>query len=184
MKIVFFGTPELSCWPLWRIVDEGHAVVLAVTQPDAPAGRGRKIAPPPVKTVAQSCNIPVRQPDDISDGALSRQIAALKPDIGVVVSYGRLLPPEILRAPKYGFVNVHASLLPKYRGAGPIQAAITRGDSVTGVTVMRLDEGLDTGPIIDARAVAIERDDTAGTLGKKLMIEGADLLIDVLARIA
>ncbi|MFA0740178.1 MAG: hypothetical protein DFNUSKGM_000276 [Candidatus Fervidibacter sacchari] len=174
------GTPEFAIPSLQAIVKSGHEVVLVVTQPDKPAGRGLKIKPPPVKVVAQQMGLPVFQPEKLNVPESLQVIANAKPDVLVVVAYGRILKEECLAIPPKGCINVHPSLLPKYRGPAPIQHAILNGDEVTGVTTMFMDAGMDTGDIILQREVPIDPEDTAGTLSEKLSIVAADLLFETL----
>ncbi len=155
-----------------------------VTQPDRPAGRGKKMAPPPVKELALRLGLPVRQPDTLKAPELAGELAALRADLFIVVAYGRILPIALLNIPRLGPWNVHASLLPKYRGAGPIQWAIIRGEMVTGVCVMRMEAGMDTGPVAACRESPIGPTDTAGVLGERLARLGADLLVETIPRIA
>ncbi len=180
MKIVFLGTPEFAVPSLHAIVNSGHEVVLVVTQPDKPAGRGLKLTSPPVKIAAQNLNLTVFQPEKLNDPESLKVIAEARPDVLVVVAYGRILKEQCLAIPPKGCINVHPSLLPKYRGPAPIQHAILNGDEVTGVTTMFMDVGMDTGDIILQREVPISPDDTAGTLSKKLSIVGAEVLVETL----
>lgn len=178
-RVVFMGTPAFALPTLEALVRHHH-VVGVVTQPDREAGRGRVLTPPPVKTAAHAYGLPLIQPKTLRDPAAIAQIRAWAPDVIVVAAFGQLLRPEVLNIPPHGCLNVHASLLPKYRGAAPIAAAILAGEAVTGVTIMRIDPGLDSGPIIAQRAEPIRPDDTAGTLGERLARLGAELLIEVL----
>jgi len=155
-----------------------------VSQPDRPAGRGKQLQPPPVKVLAMRLGLPVEQPTKLRDGVLAKILTALQPDVFVVVAYGRILPPDLLAVPKLGAWNLHASLLPKYRGAAPIQWAVIRGESKTGVCVMRMEEGLDTGPVAASLEESIRDDDTAGTLADRLATRGSQLLAASLLRIA
>jgi len=182
MRVVFFGSPEFAV-PSLRAIAERHDVVAVVSQPDRPAGRGGKLQSPAVKVLADGLGLRVLQPMKLRDGALARELAALAPDVFVVVAYGRILPPDLLAVPRLGPWNVHASLLPKFRGAAPIQWSIIRGEEETGVTIMHMEEGLDTG---DVAAVARERirpDDTAGSLSARLSTLGAQLVVDTLPAI-
>lgn len=183
MRLVFFGSPEFAL-PALVAVAAAYEVVTVVTQPDRPAGRGGKLQPPPVKGLAMQMGLPVLQPGKIRDGVLARQLAALAPDLFVVVAYGRILPPDLLALPRLGPWNVHASLLPRYRGAAPIQWAVIRGETTTGVCVMRMEEGLDTGPVAAVATEDIADDDTAGSLAERLAPLGARLLVQTLPRIA
>jgi methionyl-tRNA formyltransferase len=182
MKIIFMGTPESAVPTLRRCVDEGHEVMGVWTQPDKPAGRGNKLKASPVKKYALSAGLEVHQPAKIrTDEALSL-FTAREFDAAVVVAYGRILPPSFLRAPRLGCVNVHFSLLPKYRGAAPVNWAIVRGERETGVTTMLMDEGLDTGPLLLQRETVIGERETAPELLERLSHEGAELLAETLAR--
>ncbi|MCS7185531.1 MAG: methionyl-tRNA formyltransferase [Armatimonadetes bacterium] len=180
MRVVFLGTPEFAVPSLEAIVNSGHEVALVVTQPDKPAGRGLKLTPPPVKIASQNLGLTVFQPERLNEPESLKVIAEAKPEVLVVVAYGRILKEQCLAIPPKGCINVHPSLLPKYRGPAPIQHAILNGDEVTGVTTMFMDVGLDTGDIILQREVRIEPDDTAGTLSKKLSMVAADLLVETL----
>jgi methionyl-tRNA formyltransferase len=177
---VFFGTPEFAIPCLNALITAGEKISLVVTQTDKTMGRGHRLTPPPVKTTALSEGIRVLQPADLRDGSSSQEIAAADPEFIVVVAYGKILPKTILDIPKYGCVNVHASLLPKYRGAAPISWAIIRGEEKTGVTTMLMDEGLDTGPTLLREELEITEEETAGSLAKKLSELGASLLIETL----
>ena len=183
MRIVFFGSPDFAV-PSLAAVAEHHEVVAVVTQPDRPAGRGAKLQPPAVKVVATGLGIPVLQPAKLRDGVVARELASLAPDLFVVVAYGRILPPDLLAVPRLGPWNVHASILPKFRGAAPIQWAVMRGETETGVAIMRMEEGLDTGPIAALSREPIFVTDTAGTLASRLAPLGARLLVETLPRIA
>jgi methionyl-tRNA formyltransferase len=176
MKICFMGTPEFAVPTLKRILDDGHDVLAVFTQPDKPKGRGMNLAQPPVKELALTYKIPVYQPKTLKDKEIIYQIKSLDLDLIVVVAYGKILPKEILELPRYGCINVHASLLPKYRGAAPIQWSIINGEKETGITTMMMDEGLDTGDMLLKSVVEIENTDTALTLHNKLSLCGADLL--------
>ncbi|MCX8035647.1 MAG: methionyl-tRNA formyltransferase [Candidatus Sumerlaeia bacterium] len=180
MRIIFMGTPDFAVPTLERLIESRHEVVCVVTQPDRPSGRGRQIHPPPVKLVAVRHNIPVLQPEKIRGTDFHKTLAAYHPDVIVVVAYGKILPPEVLAVPRLGCLNVHASLLPKYRGAAPVPWAIIRGERKTGVTIMHMDEGLDTGGIVAQSEVEILDDDDALSLGNMLSAVGADLLLQVL----
>jgi len=180
MKIIFAGTPEFSVATLAALLDSEHQVVAVYTQPDRPAGRGRKLTASPVKLLALEHNIPVFQPKSLKDDAEQAKIAALQADLMVVVAYGLLLPKAVLEAPRLGCVNVHASLLPRWRGAAPIQRAILAGDRESGVTIMQMDEGLDTGGMLLPRSGPIEPEDTAADLHDRLAQLGAEALRDAL----
>lgn len=181
MKILFMGTPDFSVPVLEALIEAGHQIVLCVTQPDRQKGRGKAVQYPPVKEAALRHGIPVLQPQRIREPQWEKQLQAYPADIGVVVAFGQILPKEILKLPGLGCVNVHASLLPKYRGAAPIQQAIIDGEKKTGVTIMQMDEGLDTGDMIARTEVPISPEETGGSLHDKLAAAGAELLLDVLA---
>jgi methionyl-tRNA formyltransferase len=181
MKLVFCGTPQFAVPSLERLVQTGFDLCLVLSQPDRPQGRGMELAAPPVKQSALSLGLPVIQPEKIKKNAeLQQQLAALRPEAIIVVGYGRIIPPWMLRLPQFGNINVHASLLPKYRGAAPIQWAIAGGETVTGVTIMKLDEGLDTGGILLQRELSIAPQDTAVSLAPRLASLGAELLVETL----
>lgn len=183
MRIVFMGTPEFSVPSLAALLTSEHSVVGVVTQPDRPKGRGQELAESPIKQLATQHRIPILQPLKMKDPGFLDSLSAWKPDLIVVAAFGRILPKIILDLPLRHCINVHASLLPKYRGAGPIQWALIRGERETGITTMLMDEGMDTGPILLQEKVSIAPDDTAGTLSSKLADIGGRLLIDTLARI-
>jgi len=181
MDLVFCGTPEFAVPTLKKLVVGGHKVRLVVTQPDRPSGRGQELAAPPVKRLAQSLGLPVVQPDKIKNNQeFHAQLEALKPEAIIVVGYGRIIPKWMIDLPRRGNINLHGSLLPKYRGAAPIQWAIARGETVTGITTMRIDEGLDTGDILLQREMAIDPEDTAVTLAPRLAEIGSDLMLETL----
>ena len=183
MRIIFMGTPDFAVPSLRRLIADGHEVTLAVTQADKPVGRKQILTPPPVKECALSDGIPVFQPASLkTDEALDR-LTAERPDVIVVAAYGKILPKAVLELPRFGCVNVHASLLPKYRGAAPIQWAVLNGDKETGVTTMQMAEGLDTGDILLTSRRAIPHDMTAGELFDLLSQDGADLLSETLSRL-
>lgn len=180
-KVIFMGTPELARTVLEKLIaSKTYAPSLVITQPDRPVGRKHTLTPPPVKQCAEAHGIPVLQPQKIKDPELIARIAAEEPDVIIVAAYGKIIPKEIIALPKRGILNVHTSLLPKYRGASPAQYAILSGDDITGATIMRIDEGLDTGPIISQNSIAIESNDTAETLLKKLAECGSELLMQTL----
>jgi len=179
-KIIFMGTPEFAVPALNVLHKNGQNIALVVTQPDRPKGRGRKVAPTPVKTAAIRLGYDVIQPASIRTTEFSNRMAQLKPDIVVVVAYGHIIPKDILSLPKLATINVHASLLPKYRGPAPIHWAIINGERKTGITTMLMDEGLDTGDILQSLTVEIGPEDTSGTLYNRLAERGADLLIQTL----
>ena len=184
MKIVFMGTPDFAVPCLARLLDDGHQILAVYTQPDKPKGRGNTLTPPPVKTLAQERGIPVYQPTKLRDGAVAAQLRALAPDLMVVVAYGRILPPDILAVPPLGCVNIHGSLLPKYRGAAPIQWTVLNGDPVGGVTSMYMAEGMDTGDMILRRETPVGPDETSGALFDRLAPLGADCLSRTVTLIA
>lgn len=180
MRVVFMGTPDFSVDTLRAIVKAGHEVAGVITQPDKPKGRGKTVQFPPVKEEALKYGIPVYQPRRVRDAEFIEELKGMKPDVIVVVAFGQILPEEIIQMPPYGCINVHASLLPKYRGAAPIQWAVIDGERKTGVTTMRMDEGLDTGDMIKKTQVAIAPDETGESLHDKLAEAGAALLIETL----
>jgi len=180
MRAVFMGTPEIAATVLKSVLTSRHEVVAVVTQPDKPKGRGHEMAFPPVKEVALDAGIPVLQPQRARDEAFIEELKALQPDIILVAAYGKLLPKAILDMPKFGCINVHASLLPKYRGASPIQWAVLNGDEKSGVTIMHMAEEMDTGDIIMTKEVVLEKEETAGSLHDKLAEIGGPLLLDAM----
>jgi methionyl-tRNA formyltransferase len=184
MRIVFMGTPDFAVGSLRALVQAGHEVVLAVTQPDKPQGRKQLLVEPAVKTAAKELGIPVFQPRRVREPQALEEIKSYGPELIVVAAFGQILPKELLDMPHYGCINVHASLLPKYRGAAPIQWAILNGDALTGVTIMRMDVGLDTGDMIAKTELAIDPEDTGGTLFDRLATAGAKLLVDTIPSIA
>ncbi|MCD7866482.1 MAG: methionyl-tRNA formyltransferase [Clostridiales bacterium] len=184
MKIIFMGTPDFSVGTLEALIAAGHEIVLAVTQPDKPKGRGKAMQFPPVKEAALAHGIEVFQPCRVREPECIEHLRTFQADIIVVVAFGQILPKEILTMPPYGCVNVHASLLPKYRGAAPIQWAVINGDAVSGVTTMRMDEGLDTGDMIMREEVVLNPKETGGSLFDKLSVVGADLCVRTLSAIA
>lgn len=179
-KIVFMGTPEFAVPALEALHKNGQHIALVVTQPDRPKGRGRKVAPTPVKAAATRLGCDVIQPASIRTEVFSKRMAQLNPDMTVVVAYGRIIPKDILSLPKLGTINVHASLLPKYRGPAPIHWAIINREKQTGVTTMLMDEGLDTGNLLQSLIVEIDPEDTAGTLYNRLAERGAEVLIQTI----
>lgn len=178
------GTPDFAVGTLEALIEAGHEVVLAVTQPDKPKGRRQKLEEPPVKTAALKHGIVVFQPKRVREPEALEEIRKYEPELIVVAAFGQKLPKELLDMPHYGCINVHASLLPKYRGAAPIQWSILNGDTVTGVTIMRMDEGLDTGDMISKTEIPIEAKDTGGSLFDKLAAAGAKLCVDTIPLIA
>jgi methionyl-tRNA formyltransferase len=183
MRLIFMGTPEVAVPTLRRCLEDGHEVAAVWTQPDRPAGRGNKLSLPPVKEFALLHNLAVHQPAKIRNEEALKLFASHEADAAVVVAYGRILPPPFLLAPRRGCLNVHFSLLPQYRGAAPVNWAIVRGESRTGVTTMQMDEGLDTGAILLQRETAIEETLTAPELMARLSVLGAETLSDTLARL-
>lgn len=182
MRIVYMGTPEFAAVALDAIVKE-HEVVAVITQPDKPQGRNRKLVPTPVKMKAQAYDIPVYQPMKIREEESVQMIRDYNPDVIVVAAYGQILPESILNIPKYGCINIHASLLPKYRGAAPIERAIIDGEVMTGVTTMYMEKGLDTGDMIEKAEVPITGEDTGASLHDKLAEAGAALILTTLAKL-
>jgi methionyl-tRNA formyltransferase len=179
--VAFAGTPQFAVPALQALLASAHRVVGVLTQPDRPQGRGRQLLPSPVKALASCAGLTVSQPSTLSTGAAQNAIAALAADVMVVVAYGQLLPREVLRLPRLGCVNIHASLLPRWRGAAPIQRAILAGDATTGVTLMQMDEGLDTGGMLAVHSVPIGARDTSASLHATLAALGAQALLEVLA---
>ena len=182
MRAIFMGTPEFAVPTLQALIDH-HEVIGVVTQPDKQRGRGKKVQFPPVKEKAVEYNIPVYQPVRAKEEAFIETLRQLNPDVIVVVAYGQILPESILNIPKYGCINVHGSLLPKYRGAAPIQWAVLDGEEKTGITTMFMERGLDTGDMLDKVEVVLDPKETAGTLHDKLMEAGADLLLETLKKL-
>ena len=181
MKIVFMGTPDYAVETLNALISAGHSVAAVFAQPDKPVGRKHIITAPPVKVCAQKHGIAVYQPNTLRDGGAEEILKQIAPDVIVVVAYGKILPPEILRIPKYGCVNGHASLLPKYRGSAPVQWAIISGETVTGVTSQLMDEGIDTGDILETAETEIGAEETADELFGRLSVITAGLLVKTLA---
>lgn len=176
MRIVFMGTPEFAVPCLQKLIDCGHEVTGVFTQPDKPQGRKMIMTPPPVKELALANGIPVYQPVKMRDGTALEMLREANPDLAIVVAYGKILPKEILEFPKYGCINIHASLLPKLRGAGPIQWSVINGFEKTGVTSMQMDEGLDTGDMLIRKEIAIGENETAGELHDRVSLLGAEVL--------
>ncbi len=184
-RILFFGSPEFAIPSLRALVespDKEDEVIGVVTQPDRPKGRGRQPAPPPVKELALKYGLPVYQPETVKDEAFLEEVERLAPDLLVVAAFGQILPKRLLEIPPLGGINVHPSLLPKYRGAAPIQWTLIRGETVTGVTIMRLSPRMDSGEILFQRAISIEPEDTFGSLHDKLATFGAEMLLETLHR--
>lgn len=180
MRVIFMGTPDFSVGTLEALIEAGHEVVLAVTQPDKPKGRGKEMQFTPVKETALKHGIPVYQPEKIREPQCVRELQSYHADVMVVVAFGQILPKEILQMTPRGCINVHASLLPKYRGAAPIQWSVIDGEKVTGVTTMQMDEGLDTGDMLLKTEVPVEPDETGGSLHDKLAAAGAKLCVETL----
>ena len=180
LRVAFFGTPGFAVPTLEHLANSQHQVVGVVTQPDKPRGRGQKITEGPVKSLATSLRVPVLQPAKLARDQFESQFASLTADIGVVAAYGKILPDWLLAAPKLGLINVHASLLPRYRGASPVHRAVINGDSATGVTIMRVVKALDAGPMLAAAIVPIGADDTTTIVESTLAIRGAELLVKTL----
>ncbi|MDR2926293.1 MAG: methionyl-tRNA formyltransferase [Azoarcus sp.] len=184
LRVAFAGTPEFAARALEAILAAGYAVPLVLTQPDRPAGRGMKQAASAVKQLALSRGLAVDQPERLRTDEQRAQLAQCRPDVLVVAAYGLILPPEALALPRLGCLNIHASLLPRWRGAAPIQRAIEAGDAETGITIMQMDAGLDTGPMLLRRETAIAPDETAASLHDKLARLGAEAIVEALARLA
>lgn len=182
MKVLFYGTPDFALPTLEQLLAH-HQVVAVVTQPDRPAHRGRRLTPPPVKQRAQAAGVPVLQPARLREAGWAERLAEFRPDVAVVAAFGQILPRAVLDVPPRGSINVHASLLPRYRGAAPVAWAIIRGERETGITTFQMDEGLDTGPILLQRAIPIHPEETAGELGRRLAELGARVLIETLERL-
>ena len=180
MNIIFMGTPDFAEADLLALINSRHKVLAVVTQPDKPQGRKGILTPPPVKVLANEHGIPVFQPERVREEGFDKKLAAFNADICVVVAFGQIIPASILNMTKYGCINVHASLLPDYRGAAPIQWAVIDGEKETGVTVMQMDEGLDTGDILNVKKVAIAANETAGSLFDKLKEVGSNALLETL----
>ena len=180
MKVIFMGTPDFSVGTLEALIEAGHDVVLAVTQPDKPKGRGKEMQFTPVKECALKYNIPVFQPIKVRQQECIEELRKYEADIMVVVAFGQILPKEILEMTPYGCINVHASLLPKYRGAAPIQWAIINGETESGVTTMQMNEGLDTGDMLLKTVIPFEKEETGGSLHDKLSVAGAKLCVETL----
>jgi methionyl-tRNA formyltransferase len=184
MRIIFAGTPEFAASHLQALLDAGREIVAVYTQPDRPAGRGQKLMPSPVKQLALQHNIAVYQPQTLRDPAAQAELAALKPDLMVVVAYGLILPQVVLDTPRLGCINSHASLLPRWRGAAPIQRAIQAGDASSGVTVMQMEAGLDTGPMLLKVTTTITAEDTGGSLHDRLATLGSQAVVEAVSKLA
>ena len=183
MRIVYMGTPDFAVASLERLIADGHEIVGVFTQPDKPQGRKMTLTPPPVKVLAQSHDIPVYQPDTFKNESQLALLQQLNPEVIVVVAYGKLLPEYVLNLPKYGCINVHGSLLPKYRGAAPIQWMVLDGEKTAGVTTMYMDRGLDTGDMLLTSETEIGENETAGELFDRLAAMGADLISETLTKL-
>lgn len=183
LRLIFMGTPDFAVPTLHRLLSSKHQVVAVVTQPDRKKGRGKKLAPPPVKVVAQEAGIPVLQPTKIKTGEFLEALRSYTPDAIIVIAYGRILPLSILELPPMGCINVHGSLLPRHRGAAPIQWAVIEGDSQAGVTIMQMDEGMDTGDVLLPAVIPVDANETAGSLFTKLAELGARTLLEALDRL-
>lgn len=182
-RVVFMGTPDFAVPSLQALAETGeYNIVSVVTQPDRPAGRGREIRPSDVKVAAEERELPVWTPETLEQDDAVERLRAMSPDVGVVAAYGEILRPNVLDIPDKGFINVHASLLPKYRGAAPIPEAILNGDETAGVTIMLMDEGMDTGPILAQRSIPVRHDETGGSLFERLSKLGAEVLVETLPR--
>ena len=175
--IIFMGTPEFAVPALEALIGDGYDIRAVVTQPDRPRGRGRKTAPSPVKQTAAAHDIPILQPEKISDEGFLQRIRDSAPDLMIVIAFGQILKKGLLSVPEWGAINIHASLLPRYRGAAPIQRAVLHDDSLTGLTVMRMDEGLDTGPILYQEEIPILKDETSGHLHDRLAVVAGDVIL-------
>ena len=180
MKVAFAGTPEFAAAALEAILAAGFDVPLVLTQPDRPAGRGMQLQPSPVKRVALAAGIPVHQPEKLRTPEQQAPLADVQADVLVVAAYGIILPQAVLDLPRHGCLNIHASLLPRWRGAAPIHRAVQAGDAETGITIMQMDAGLDTGPMLLSRAEAIHADDTTGSLHDRLALLGAEMIVEAL----
>lgn len=183
MRIIFMGTPDFSVPTLERLIGSRHEVTAVVTQPDKPKGRGKEIQMTPVKELALKHQIPVYQPVRARDSSFVEEMRALKPDVMVVIAFGQILSEELLKVPKYGCVNIHASLLPKYRGAAPIQWAVINGDEETGITTMMMDVGMDTGDMLEKTVVRLDEKETGGSLFDRLSLLGGDLILSTLDKL-
>ena len=184
LRILFAGTPDFAVPPLQALIDAGFPPLAVYTQPDRPSGRGRRLQPGPVKQAAVEAGIEVRQPATLRSGDAVRQLRELSPDLMVVVAYGLILPSEVLAVPRHGCWNIHASLLPRWRGAAPIQRAIEAGDPESGVCIMQMEEGLDTGPVLNRVVVPLADDETGGSLHDRLADAGARALLECLRQLA
>lgn len=180
MRVIYLGSPDYAALPLQALTVAGYEIVGVVTQPDRPAGRSKALTPPPVKVAAQQFGLHVLQPETLRDPAVVAELATLRPDVGVVAAYGEILRPKVLALPPLGYLNIHPSLLPRYRGPTPVPGAILAGDAVTGVSIMLLDRGMDSGPILAQERVPLVGDERASSLTTRLFELGAQMLVDVL----
>lgn len=183
MRVIFAGTPEFAAYALRAIVAAGHVVPLVLTQPDRPGGRGMALQPSPVKRLAEANGIEVFQPQTLKDATAQERIAAVRADVMVVAAYGLIVPQVVLDMPRFGCINIHASLLPRWRGAAPIQRALLAGDHETGVSIMQLEAGLDTGPVLLRTACPVGATDNAATLHDRLAEHGARLIVEALSKL-
>src|SRR4029453_5286238 len=183
LRVLFFGTPAFAVPTLERLIASSHTVAGVITQPDRPRGRGQRVQPEAVKRSAVAHDLPVIQPERLKDESLLHELRALDADLGVVAAYGRILPAALLALPRLGLINVHASLLPRWRGAAPVHRAILAGDRTTGVTIMRVVQALDAGPMLARVETPIEPEDTSAGLEARLATAGADLLVEVVDRL-
>lgn len=181
MKIIFAGTPDFAAYALQALIDAGHEIALVLTQPDRPAGRGMKLSASAVKTLAEKYNLPVYQPEKLRTAEQQAPLTAIQADIMIVAAYGLILPQAVLDMPKLGCLNIHGSLLPRWRGAAPIHRAILAGDTETGITIMQMDAGLDTGDMLSVHHTAITAGDTTASLHDKLAAQGAAAIVAALA---
>lgn len=183
LEIVFFGTPDFAVPALAALVEAGYRPARVVSQPSRPAGRGKRVEDPPVAVWAREHGLELRQPEKVSEPGFMAEMKALAPDLAVVVAFGQIFRRELLELPRHGCFNLHASLLPKYRGAAPIQAAIAAGETRTGVSTMKMDAGMDTGPVLAAAEVEVGRDETAAELAPRLAQRGAELMVETIRRL-
>ena len=183
MRVIFAGTPDFAASALAALIEAGHEILVVLTQPDRPKGRGMKLTPSPVKTLALQHELPVWQPENLKDVAIQQQLRDLQADVMVVAAYGLLLPAVVLDIPQYGCLNIHASLLPRWRGAAPIQRAIEAGDAESGVCIMQMDVGLDTGDVLLSRSTPITEATTAAQLHDDLAVIGAQAIVEALAKL-
>ena len=183
MRIVFMGTPDFSVPALKALVEAGHQVIAVVTQPDKPKGRGKEVQMTPVKIQAMEYGIPVYQPAKVREASFVEVLQGMEADVYVVIAFGQILPKAVLELPKYGCINIHASLLPKYRGAAPIQWCVIDGERETGITTMMMDVGLDTGDMLEKTVIPIEEKETGGSLHDKLSLAGGALILSTLKKL-